>query len=271
MHTRVSTRSRLEPLYFGTATKQLFGCYLAPQAGPPRDCGVVLCPPLGREYIRSHRTYRQLAYRLCDVGFHVLRFDLYGCGDSSGDTEQGGISQWLDDISIATTEMRRRCDLPRVCLAGLRFGGTLALLAGVEKRDIESLVLWNPVVNGRAHIEELLSRHRELLPDLLAPEDHPHPKPTELLGFPFTDSLLADLDNLDLLSVRQKPANNIMVIESTEEACNGRLGEHLRTVAPRIDYQCVPGPEIWRDQHNKPLISGQVIRAMVTWISAVGS
>ena len=78
-------RVEIEPFYFGTSSKPLFGCYHVPQSALRRDCGVLFCAPMGSEYVRFHRAYRQLADRLAKAGFPVLRFDFYGCGDSSGD------------------------------------------------------------------------------------------------------------------------------------------------------------------------------------------
>src|SRR2546425_1122931 len=137
----------MAPFYFGGPDRALYGCYHEPRSSPGRGCGVVLCTPLWHEYTYSHRAYRQLAVRLCQAGFPVLRFDYYGCGDSGGDDDQREIPQCLTDISTAVGEMRRRSGFVKVCLAGLRFGGTLAMMSGAERGDFESLVLWDPVVN----------------------------------------------------------------------------------------------------------------------------
>src|SRR5437773_7734152 len=74
---------KVVPFYFGSPDKLLFGCYHEPSLERRRKCAVVVCQPVGHEYINSHRALRQLAARLCDAGFPVLRFDYYGCGDSS--------------------------------------------------------------------------------------------------------------------------------------------------------------------------------------------
>ena len=262
-----SPGAEMQPFFFGTPDEPLFGCYHTPQAGSARGMGVVLCHPMGREYVRSHRTYRQMASRLCDAGFHVLRFDLYGCGDSSGDTEQGTIDRWLDDVSMATNEMRRRCGSDRVCLVGLRFGATLALLAASKQGNIDSLVLWDPIVNGTAYVEEMKVLHQKMLSGLNLEWD-PHQRPTELLGYPVADSMLKDLENLDLLSIRQQPAHDILVIESVEKARTGSIVKHLVTVAPGTDYQRIPGPEIWTDVATA-LVPGQTVQAVVSWVSGV--
>ena len=48
-----------------------------------RQSAIVLCQPLGHGYLRAHRAFRNLAVSLASQGFHVLRFDYYGCGDSA--------------------------------------------------------------------------------------------------------------------------------------------------------------------------------------------
>ena len=62
-----------------------------------------------------------------------------------GDFEQGGIEQWCRDIVMAVDEIRAQATVENVCLAGLRLGGTLSLLSGIESGKIDSIVLWDPV------------------------------------------------------------------------------------------------------------------------------
>ncbi len=261
----------LEPLYFGSSTKPLFGCYHAPQSVPSRDCGVVLCYPMGREYVASHRAYRQLAVRLSHAGFYVLRFDFFGCGDSGGDCNQGEIHQWLTDVSTAIREIRRRRCLVKVCLVGLRLGGTLAMMTGAERGDIAGMVLWDPIVNGRIYIDELMSLHEEML-------RHSYAKPkrrttgekqTEILGFPLTDFMLTDLETLDLFAIRRKPANNILLIETDEEVSSEQLREHLQSIGAHVEYHRLPSPKIWIEEMNKVLVSTQILQSVVSWMSGV--
>ena len=268
----------IEPFYFGTSGKPLFGCYHAPQSGgatpriaPYRDCGVVLCYPMGHEYIQSHRAYRQLAVRLSKVGFHVLRFDYYGCGDSGGDCEQGAIRQWLTDISTAIDEIRDRNGFVKVCLVGLRLGGTLSMMLGAKRGDIEGLVLWDAVVSGRAYLEELTTLHQEKFRYLHAKPNHhiTDEKPIEVLGFSLTDFMRRELDKIDLTSIQKKPANNILLIESSEEAGEGRLREHLKSMDTYLTYQHLPSPQIWIENINKIMMPIQILQSVVSWILEV--
>ena len=264
-------KSFLQPFYFGTSEKQLFGCYHAPQAAPVRDCGVVLCYPMGFEYTSSHRVYRQLAVRLSKVGFPVLRFDFYGSGDSAGECQQGTIRQWLADISTAIGEIKRRCGFVKVCLIGVRLGGTLSMMVGAERGDIEGVVLWDPVVSGRGYIEELRTLHKEMSPYFNGkPKGHIRAeKYTEILGFPVADSMLTGLEKIDLLAIRRKPANNILLIEGNEEAHEGRLREHLMSIDAHVEYQHLPSPKIWIQDAGKVLVPNRTLQSVVSWISKV--
>src|SRR5262245_54436859 len=105
----------MNPFFFGTSERQLFGAY-EPAANGRRDAGVVLCPPLGSEFLFAHPTYRLLARRLAAAGHHVLRLDYHGTGDSAGEFEDTHQPQWLDDIDMAIVELKDIAHVSRVAL-----------------------------------------------------------------------------------------------------------------------------------------------------------
>lgn len=260
MHTN-RPDTGIDPFYFGTAGKPLFGIYHAPQFAPPRDCGVVFCHPMGWEYIYSHRALRQLAIRLATAGFPVLRFDFYGCGDSSGNCEQGQIDQWLTDLSSAVEKIRRRGPLLHICLVGLRLGGTLAVMAGASRGDIDGLVLWDVVANGQAYLEELRAfadRMRRRIDDPQA----------GIWGATLTPGMRTDLNNIDLLTMAQKPANHILLIDSHQEAGAERLQAHFAKMGILIEAQHLPGEPVWR-WTRRAIVPVQMLQAVVRWISEV--
>lgn len=265
-------QGRREPFYFGALGRSLFGCYHVPQVAPGRGCGVVLCHSLGDEYIRFHRAYRQLAGRLAQVGFPVLRFDLSGCGDSSGDSEEMEVRQWLADISAAVEEIRKRSRVAKVCLVGLRLGGTLSLMVGSRRADIDGIVLWDPVVDGKAYVAELKLLHREMLQRAHVRQKHRTDDTyTEILGFLLSKSLLIDLEEVNLLTIRQKPANRLLIIESREHAHMRRLLEHLQQWDTPVSYRHVPCPQFWTWQEDlsEALVPHQVLQTAITWLAGV--
>src|SRR5260370_2970625 len=91
--------TRVVAFYFGRQGRNLFGCFHEPLQRSIRRCAVLICQPIGHEYINSHRALRQLAARLAEAGFPVLRFDYYGCCCSSGPSEEGSSSLWMQAIS----------------------------------------------------------------------------------------------------------------------------------------------------------------------------
>ncbi|MGH7928174.1 MAG: serine aminopeptidase domain-containing protein [Candidatus Binatia bacterium] len=259
----------IEPFYFGAAEKPLFGCYHAPQRRT-RDCAIVLCYPTGQEYIRSHRSYRQLAFQLSSAGFPVLRFDFYGCGDSAGDCAEGRITQWLTDLGTAVSEIKQKHRLFKICLVGLRLGGTLSMMAGAERGDIEGMVLWDPILSGTAYIEELTFLHQQRAWHSLGKtkQNTIGERPTEILGFPMTCSMLADLQKIEVFSIREKPASDILILASSEEAGQLRLAEHLKGLHVNVESQYLPTPDIWIEK-NKTVVPNQILKTMVSWISRV--
>src|SRR5258708_2953762 len=134
------------PLYFGPGDQQLFGVYEPARQGDRASRAAVLCNPAGNEYIHAHRTMRNLASRLSKAGYHVLRFDYYGTGDSAGDSDKGNPNRWFDDIGVAMSELRDMTGATKITLIGLRLGANLAGRVSVRDRlQIESLVLWEPL------------------------------------------------------------------------------------------------------------------------------
>ena len=76
--------ARRTPMYLGTGGDALFAWLHEPGGAFVGDQVAVICPPVGSEYTRSHRSLRHLADRLARAGVPALRFDYHGIGDSPG-------------------------------------------------------------------------------------------------------------------------------------------------------------------------------------------
>lgn len=262
----------IEPFYFGPASKPLFGCYQRPLAPTPRNCGVLLCYPLGPEYIRSHRSYRQLSARLGQAGFGVLRFDYYGCGDSGGDFENCQLSDWRESLLLAVKELKRRCPQQQVCVVGLRLGATLSMSAVAGNGAIDALVLWDPVLDGQAYLHDLTTWHADTLARGAIPKRPAHELDathTEILGYPFSHALMEDIARVDPLAIRQAPAKHILVIEADSTAGTPRFREHLEQLGADADHLRIDGPQVWQEEPYQAVIPLQVLQAIVGWISKV--
>lgn len=270
METR-PTYHGLEPFYFGTTERPLFGAYHAPAVGRRRTCGVLMCYPMAQEYLRAHRAYRQLAVQLAQNGFPVLRFDFYGCGDSGGDADEGDMMQWRRDIVTALGALHSRATVAQICVIGLRLGGTLALLVGAERGGLDGLVVWDPILDGRAYLEELITLHEDVLRGSGVPSRlrHSGAKPQELLGFPVTATHLADLERLTLTTFRQRPAARMLLLDTQKSPGLETLQQHLQQLGMTVTYCQLPAPPLWHQDPLQALVPQDILHAVVDWTCEV--
>lgn len=261
------------PFYFGKEGRKLFGCFHEPPERGVRRCAVLVCQPLGHEYINSQRALRQLATRLAEAGFPVLRFDYYGCGDSAGEAEQGSITRWLEDISSAVAELRARAGTFQVCVIGLRLGATLAVFAGSRQGHFENLILWDPVVTGKGYLRELISLQEEMLRFRRRPKrSKKFQGCTEVLGFPLARLLCAQLEELNLTKITEKPAARVLIVQNARADHENCLKRHLVETRAQVEHRTVEAPEIWLPTPDGSLlVPAQVLQSMASWLCGVYS
>ena len=252
--------------YFGPH-RRLFGIFDEPAT--PSDRGVVLCYPHGADYDSAFRSLRILGTRLSRAGFHVLRFDYLGTGDSWGDIEDASIGQWTEDTVAAIHELRTSCDLRQIAVVGLRLGATVATLAAAECGAVDQLVAWAPVFEGREYLAALRAQHQQWLKDekrsgraKLAADD-------DLLGYRLTPSIKSDLENLSLLSLSKLPAPSVYVVNQEPSADRPEFTAWLRARGANVDADVIDGPTIWSRTPSMPEASvpNRSLQMIVNWIA----
>lgn len=207
------------PHHFGT-DRELFGVYHAPAATRPGAGAVLLCPPFGQEYIRTHRLYRQLATQLAQRGHPCLRFDYYGSGDSAGDGTDVELDRCGRDLEAAAAHLRELGDRPRLYGFGARLGASLLMRQAGDLR-LERLVLWDPVLDGATLVARMDALQQALVLD---PERFPAPRQIaqpvrEWCGFAVTARLRGQL--LQLQSALSGPPT--LLVESDGTAASETL------------------------------------------------
>ena len=212
----------MKPLFFNNSTGgQLYGVYHSPRPSKPlAGRAVVICSPLGQEYIRSHWTCKLLAKQLARGGAHVLRFDLSGHGNSSGDIDhQQSLQSWTDDIGQAIDWIRDQSNATSVMLLGLRFGAALAALTAEQRPDVHSLVAWEPVIEGEKYLQSLRKMHARMIDLWVSKTTTPNDsKKEEILGFEFSRSLLDEIEQIDI-NLRELYLPQLIVdLESSPQA-----------------------------------------------------
>ena len=125
----------------------LHGILHTPPPATARGVCVLLLSPGIKGRIGPHRLYLKLAAQLVPAGFHVLRFDFHGLGDSEGElheelladvynTIQGG--RYVEDTIAAMNWMEAEHGIAQFIGSGLCGGSITALLSAA--RDLSHQV-----------------------------------------------------------------------------------------------------------------------------------
>jgi pimeloyl-ACP methyl ester carboxylesterase len=204
----------MTPFYFGTSQRRLFGIFEPARMGGAGTRAAVLCYPWGAEYLYAHRAMRQLAINLSAAGFHTLRFDYFGTGDSAGEATDGDLQGWQDDIASSMQEIREMTGATRTTLVGMRLGATLAaVVAASRSNEVDALVLWDPVVSGQEYLKSLRLSGASKTRRPMASAPSELGGGYEIQGFPLTDNMVPEFQALDLLAlVPALPSRTLIVV-----------------------------------------------------------
>ena len=237
-----------EPRYFGPAGS-LFGVFHAGGRPRPKPGAILLCHPVGHEYFRVHRAFRNIAVALSRLGFSVLRFDYYGTGDSHDDATAASLDRWQADVSAAVEELKRRSGLPRVSIVGLRLGATLAWLECLARTDVDLLVMWEPVISGAEYFDQLRQLEHAWLTDPArkAPADAEQ-KEGSLLGLRLGPDVEARIRAIDLAAGPLPASAHVVAVNATPEtATPAGWRERLEGRYGATSYGVLPSGADWAD------------------------
>jgi alpha/beta superfamily hydrolase len=244
----------VNPFFFGTSARQLFGAY-EPPATAARG-GVVLCQPLGDEYLFAYPTVRLLSAMLAKAGYHVLRFDYYGTGDSAGDFEDTVQADWIADIGTAVTELKDVAQLQQVGLLGLRYGASLAALVARTRDDIDQLVLWDAVFNASGFFQEVTAQLASPDADL------------EAGGIVLTARMRRDIAAVTIDSFSPPLPRTLIAV--TTPTAEDHQAVQARLSAAGVEATLVHAPQVaaWRNAHITAAgMPVDMLRSIVGWMS----
>lgn len=252
-----------QPLFLGQGDAARFGLYHAP-ASPVRGAFLYL-PPLGEEMNKARRMAALQAAELARQGYAVLQLDLHGCGDSAGDFADASWDSWLADVAAGLQWLAATLgpQLPQAPgLWGLRLGALLALdYASRAGQAPASLLLWQPVLQGSAHLTQFL--RLKVAAQMLGEEKAEggtaglraalaRGETLEIAGYSLAPTLALGFDGLD--ASRLAPPCPVHWCEVVPEA-----GRPLPPAAARVlktwqeagvaaEARTAPGPQFWAKQ-----------------------
>lgn len=239
-------------LFFGSSGRQLFGAYHTPPVTVPGRGAALLCPPWGQEYLVSHRIFRRLAVRLSESGYHVLRFDYYGTGDSAGDREDGDLTSWQEDAAVALDELRDMSGFASVAVFGIRLGAVVAWRLAMTRKDVHTVVLWDPVVHGKEYVREMIAAQAETDRWSLTPMRRRAAADTvqDLLGFPLTLGMRTTIEAIRPESFAPPATAHVKLFYSDSLPGQDALHDALRATGTPFHAETIRGQTPWREDEG---------------------
>ena len=146
---------RLEPAYIAGDRGKLFALHCAPAARNDRAECVIVAPSFAEEMNRCRYMQTMLAQQLAGHGIALLSVYPFGTGDSQGEFVEADWQQWIRDI-ITAADYAGQLGYRSVTLLGIRLGALLAAAAAPEVKNLQRLVFWQPVSNGKIALNQFL-------------------------------------------------------------------------------------------------------------------
>ena len=216
----------ITPMLFASGPRRLMGVLHAAAKGSRRGVGVLICNQVGPDYGEYYKTGRMLIGMLVAKSFDCLRFDYTGCGDSEGGCQDASVQQWLIDTASALHLLKEQSGCSTVCLCGFGFGGLLAAAYAARSPDVESLLLWDPVVDGATYCRQLRKRHRQWLRGSFVKAERGD-KQFQAMGFAATPDLEEEMGQLKLEGLACCHARRVFTVTQDGSADQGLLETHF--------------------------------------------
>jgi len=234
----------LQTCFINTRDRQLYTVMQAPSPDNNNDVGILLVPPLGNEQRRCQRPFRTMMQQIAREGFHLVRFDWQGTGNSSGSThliDDAGV--WEDDLQDTMAHLGQR--VSEIHIISVRMGALISARLNLQSQTVASHHLWDPVCNGGQWLNEMQELQKGICADTYrflfkrkARNDDLH----EFAGLTINSTLHTQLQAMDLESVVKsrtpRAPVHILISDSTDV-------ERRLTAYANVHTQCEPND--WND------------------------
>jgi pimeloyl-ACP methyl ester carboxylesterase len=132
-----------------------------PDKAPGKSPAVILVGGPGRqdrdETMYGVSIFGQLAGRLAEAGYFVVRFDKRGVGQSGGRPEHASLTEYAEDVAGIVTWLRKRKDIDpkRIAVLTHAEGSAVGMLAAAKDKNIRALgMMAAPGTTGREVVLE---------------------------------------------------------------------------------------------------------------------
>ena len=141
-------------------------------SGQTRRIGVIFVHAADGNRLGPHRMFVEYANCYNSLGYPTLRFDLSGCGDSTGKASQNGITTEVFDTTEAVKFFMARANLEKVVLFGISRGARVCYSV-MEQHSLPlggMILLSTPTSSNKAAINSLRVRLKEYFHKLRDPK-----------------------------------------------------------------------------------------------------
>jgi exosortase A-associated hydrolase 2 len=225
---------------------------------------LIVVPPFAEEMNRCRRMWTLLAAQLARAGVGMLIPDLHGTGESDGDFAQARWEAWREDLDVARRFAREQ-GARRITLLGARLGALLALdclhrVRHSSDANIAHLILWQPVLDGRQHMNQFLRlklaagmRQAAATKETTASlrERIARGERLEVAGYELAQDLLTSIDSLEASSLAPTSLARVdwFEVSSAETPAltpvSERVVEAWRTAGVPVHARAVRGEPFW--------------------------
>ncbi len=219
--------------------------------GAPGTTGWVITHSFGPEQPNLNAVDVAIARRLAALGSPVLRFHCQGYGDSEHETFTPSIRSHVQDTVDATQALRDLTGVRSIGLIGAKFGGSSAVLAGIQA-SADHLALIAPAVRGGRFLRELVRAGAII--ELTGPQPGDTPEAWSVLqaggsisirGSIITGDHYRSFQDLDLRTTRGFAGSALLVQVSTGIQLRrdvAELAERLEGDGARVTTTIVSDP-----------------------------
>lgn len=137
------------------------------------EAGLIFVHAADGNRLGPHRMFVELADKLKYCGIVSLRFDMRGCGDSSGKPAGNNITPDIEDLQNAIKFFASKYKLPKIFLFGISRGANVSIATLAEHSlPVDGAVLLStPFSSSKAATKKFSSRLKEYLYKFRNPEN----------------------------------------------------------------------------------------------------
>ncbi len=251
--------------------------------GPTRGA-VLYVHPWAEEMNKARRMAALQSGVLANAGYAVLRLDLLGCGDSSGEFVDASWSGWVDDVLLGARWLQQRYAVP-LHLWGLRAGALLATQAAAQLAQPCHFLFWQPALAGKQLLHQFLRlkaaanlQQGDAKATMAeAREALEAGQTVDVAGYTLGPTLAQGLESATLELPPQSAGVTWLEISTRELAtllpASAARVESWRAAGHRVHAEVVPGPAFWQTQEieDAPQLLSATLAALQAHMETVAA